>query len=208
MPISATGNSTDRVTPRPGRPPASNVRGFSLLELLVVVTIIGIFTGIVVLSVGVVGNDRSEQREARRLKSLLGLIHDQAVLQSRDYGVLFSPTGYRFYVYSYRQMQWVSPSDDRLLAPHALESPVKLSLRMGSQTVSFQPVSARTTGSGKQSAPDSVDPPHPQVVILSSGRMTPFQVSFQRDFARGQVTVSAAVNGNLTISEHGYNSTS
>ena len=59
MPTSAAGTST-----RLHVPPGGRCGGFSLLELLVVATIIAVFAGVAVLSLGTLGSDRVLQREA------------------------------------------------------------------------------------------------------------------------------------------------
>lgn len=70
-------------------------RGFTLLEILVVVVIIGVLAAAVVLAVDG-GSARQLDREAERFRALLGQACEQAELGGRDLGVLVRDDGYGF----------------------------------------------------------------------------------------------------------------
>jgi general secretion pathway protein H len=169
--------------------------GFSLLELLVVVTIIGIFAGAAVLSMGALGSDRELEREALRLRGLVDLMQEEAILESRDYGILFAETGYRFYVYDYRQLTWLLVSDDRLLREYALTEPLRLALDMDDREVLLA-LDFEARGRIEQT--------EPQVTILASGELTPFEIAFYRDLAGGRFLLDAKIDGSTSVTRDGF----
>jgi general secretion pathway protein H len=72
-------------------------RGFTLLELLVVIVIAGILVTMFTLAVGTAGGtDRELRREATRLESLMRLALEDAGFQVRELGVRFYPDRYEF----------------------------------------------------------------------------------------------------------------
>ena len=73
--------------------------GFSLIEILVVIVIIGIVSSVALLSLGLLGDDRELQTEARRLISLVEVAQDEAVMQGRELGLEFMAHSYRFVEY-------------------------------------------------------------------------------------------------------------
>ena len=73
-----------------------NTKGFTLIEIMVVIVIIGIMSAVAALNV--VSNDGSRllKREVTRFKAVLMQALDEAVLQQRELGLQVSEDGYQF----------------------------------------------------------------------------------------------------------------
>ena len=169
--------------------------GFSLLELLVVVAIIGMLAGAVTLSIRALGNDRQLEEETNRLRSVIDLLHEESLMQSRDYGVMFTATGYRFYVYDYQQLMWVLPQTDRLLQQYTLRPQLSLTLVLDGRTVPLM----------RDFEAQDVENPEPQVMVLSSGEVTPFTIGMEREGVGGRFELSAKLDGELTLTQQDFN---
>jgi type II secretion system protein H len=88
MPISVTGNKQDGFTPH--RRSAEN--GFTLVELMVVIAIIGIATSAVVLTMPASGASVRGEAEAFAARAIAA--RDNAIIQSRDMSVWVTADGY------------------------------------------------------------------------------------------------------------------
>jgi type II secretion system protein H len=97
-------------------PPA----GFTLIEMLVVVFIIGIIAAGVLLSVNLTGTDHELQTESERLATLMNYARDEAEMQTREFGLACSATGYAFYAFDPRTALWGSVTEDDALRPRIL----------------------------------------------------------------------------------------
>lgn len=137
--------------------PSVACRGFTLIELLVVILIIGIIISFASLSVGQ-QSSRQLQDEAKRIHSLLRLGAEEAVLQSRELAMQFSPEGYQFMTLD--GVDWVIVEKDKLLRKR--EFPANLELELSVEGVEM----------------DLRDRDNPaRILLLSSGEMTPFTLT-------------------------------
>jgi general secretion pathway protein H len=96
--------------------------GFTLLELLVVILIIGTVTAGVLFSISFAGKDTDLETESKRLLSLMDYAREQAELQTRDYGIYFGQHGYEFVVYDVRTGAWRRVFEDDALRERTLAS--------------------------------------------------------------------------------------
>jgi general secretion pathway protein H len=161
----ATGLSTDlsRTAPRAGG-------GFSLIELLVVIVILGIMAGMAVLSMGVLRAEDPAETEARRLAALVELLAEEALVQGRDYGIEFFDDGYRFLAWDPDSGLWSEVVDETTLRHRALPGELRVALAVEGREVVVQPGDPDTRRTQQK------DEIVPQVAVFSSGELTPFEV--------------------------------
>jgi general secretion pathway protein H len=70
--------------------------GFTLVELMVVVTIIGIMAAMMVVSGGLPDASRDLKHEADRMRAVFSMASEEAVIQQSEIGVELTESGYRF----------------------------------------------------------------------------------------------------------------
>lgn len=159
-------------------------RGFTLLEVMVVLVLISIIFSFAVLSVSRNDLDEVMKRETLRLSTLIDMANDEAVIRGEELAIHFTDTGYTFLVLQLDG--WQELQDDRLLQPHEL--PKGISVRIA--------VEGDPPGLGKQDK-KTKDVLTPQVYLLSSGEMTPFSVTFEADHGRVRYHLTASMLGKL-----------
>jgi len=186
MPTSVTGTSSN---PRRRARAAPRSSGFTLLEVLVVVIIIGIITSMAMVSTRVLGGDHEMDQEAKRLVAVLTQAREDAMLEGRDVGLRIDPRGYDFMRYDGRYEQWDLVSEDPLLRERAFPDGLEAALWLESRPVKLQP----------RVAPTERDRPQPQVLLLASGDLVPFEVRLERAGTQEIRAIIGSVDGKLQI---------
>ncbi len=165
----------------PGRSQTAGNSGFTLIEIMVVVVIIGTIVSFAVLGL-TMGRDDTVEREARRLHQVLELVSEAALLEAREFGLILEPDGYRFTELDGDDWHGISESERRYLNPHTLPDQVRLD--------------AEVDGLPGDREPGASEDDRPGIMLLSSGEITPFRLrlsdrdpgSDERYIVRGDLT--------------------
>ncbi|MES9901050.1 MAG: type II secretion system minor pseudopilin GspH [Sedimenticola sp.] len=138
--------------------------GFTLIEIMVVVVIIGVMLSLASLSLS---GDRREdllREEARRLHALIGLARDDAIVNLHSVGFSVSENSYRFLLK--KKGLWQPFAADQVFKQRSLSHGMGLNLEVegvevvdGVKTVKLLPA----------------------VVFWSSGEVTPFSLLLELD---------------------------
>ncbi len=157
MPISATGTWSDPASPvTPATAPA---RGFTLIEVMVVVVIVGIMLTFASLSLNV-GTSPAET-EAKRLAALARLAAEEAILTNTELALRLGRDGYRFQTLG--ENGWQDLEDDPTFRPRRFTVPLVLDGEIEGESLAF---------AGEQD---------PAVFFLSSGEVSAFRLGLAED---------------------------
>lgn len=179
-----------------------NIRGgpgFTLIEILVVLVIVGIIMAVAFLSFGILGDERGLDREARRMAALIELVTDEATIQGRDFGIEVMRGGYRFVENDPLLEQWFEITDDDYLRSRELEENTEFELFIEERKVLLHTEAQETERDEDDSARDLTDDYLPHILILSSGEVTPFELRLLRLPDRAEVKLSMSPAGELEI---------
>ena len=139
--------------------------GFTLIEVLVVLFIVSIMTGLVIMQAPRISGHDSQLEEAQRLLAVLRMAGDEAMMTGQEIGLEVSESDYSFVYYDFDKDRWLG-LDAPPLQPRALASEFILRLTLDERTIEQD--------GEDQDEEDQEDVP--AVIISASGEVTPFHL--------------------------------
>lgn len=173
-------------------------RAFTLIELLVVIVLLGILVSLAALTTGSSSTSRELRDEARRIAALIGVLSDEAVLDSREYGLLVNHEGYRVLRYDEVDARWREVERRKV---HRLPEWMRLELELDGTPLELVAPLKQTDDRAGLSDADSRERSRarkngprlePQLLILSSGELSPFSLRLSERKAGGSTWLIAS----------------
>jgi len=157
-------------------------QGFTLLEILVVIVIIGVLVTFATLSVGDRALSDQLQLEARRLNATLRFAAEEAEIKGILIGFRYTGEYYQFLTLG-KEGAWEA-LDTGPFRKRALSAPFRLDLQ-----VEGRPVPPA------QEPKDEDEGPQPQLILLPSGEVTAFRMALRAGALRESYRLEADALG-------------
>jgi general secretion pathway protein H len=201
-------HSTNRPWPR-------RQGGFTLIEILVVVVIIGVIIVGAMLSLGATGKDGQLERERDRLAALMAYVHERGSMLTLEYGIRCGQHGYRFVYFDNITSRWMPETTDDTLRLRRMPAGLSLQLVIEGKPIVLTDKSltidkrATTPAGGTVSAlgdlpssfTDQLADNAPQVLLFSNGDTNAFALTITRDGVGRNATLQSSADGKIQVSD-------
>ncbi|GIU42395.1 type II secretion system minor pseudopilin GspH [Shewanella colwelliana] len=177
--------------------------GFTLMEVLLVVLIMGLAASAVTFTTGGADKQQALERVARQFMASTELVLDETVLSGHFIGIVIDKDHYEFVFYD--EGKWKPLQQDRLLAAREMEYDVQMHLTLEGMPLSQEDEEQDSWFDEpliEPSAEDKKKFPEPQVMLFPSGEMSSFELAFVSKDERGNEIEALVIGdalGRLTL---------
>ena len=159
----------------------SKTKGFTLLELLVVIVLLGLVYSLAVFSISSASIERELEEEAKRLHALIKLVREDAILQAREIAMEINKNSYLFLVYE--DKKWL-PVKEKVFRQRKIRDEFQLKVETDEKLSVF-----------KNKKNEKL-----RLYFLSSGEQTPFEMKIRIKHANQPgYRLMAHFNGELVL---------
>lgn len=161
--------------------PHRHNKGFTLLELLVVIVLLGIVTSLAVLSMGTSSTESIMEEEAKRLHALIKLVREESIIQAKEIAMEIDKQYYVFF--EYKDKKW-SPLANKIFHARSIPNNLEFKVNIEAQTEIFKKEKQELL----------------RLYFLSSGEQTPFEIKINaQDVPRPYYLLEGKFNGELKL---------
>lgn len=144
-------------------------RGFTLIEIMLVLVVVSIMAGLATVAMGP-NPYKDLYREALRLQAVMQMAADEAMLQGAQWSLAIPETGYQFLLFEPEELTWL-PIEAEPFGLHQVHEAVSMQINVEGEQLDpraqEQMQRMRAMGDTKL---------RPVILLLSSGEITPFSI--------------------------------
>jgi type II secretion system protein H len=195
-------------------PSVSAQRGFTLLELMVVVFIIALVAAGAIISLGSTGKDSQLEKERDRLSTLMSYTQERGAMLTLEYGIRCGQHGYRFVYFDHLLNQWAPETTDETLRPRKFPAGLQLTLQIEGHQIVLDdknlviPKVQATGLPGASPAPklgsdmpqsfaDQSTDNTPQILLMSNGDVNSFVLTISRPATNRSASLKSDADGTI-----------
>ena len=181
--------------------------GFTLIEMMVVLVIMGIIVSMMVISLN--SNDIQEDMEVEmtRLRVLINLAQEEAILQGQVMSLAISENTYRFDILNVEDETWQTLTDEKVFRERSVVAGTTFSLVIdeiekearNSEFKRELTLEEEKEKKEKQADVDEEEDKYQRIYIEPSGEMFPFELILRNEDETIEVKLVLGEDGELTI---------
>lgn len=172
---------------------------FTLIEILVVVIIVATISGIALMSISLVGDDRELDTERKRLAALIAMAQDEAMMQGREFGLELMTSSYRFVEFDPFTAQWSEIVGDDMLRPRKLPEGMEFELYVEDKLVLLKENPQEFEDPDKATMLTSGETYAPHLFVFSSGESTAYEIRLRRPINDQQLAMRGNILGQIEL---------
>ncbi|GIU34247.1 type II secretion system protein GspH [Shewanella schlegeliana] len=153
--------------------------GFTLMEVLLVVLLMGLAATAVTLGMGGASKEKALERTAQQFMMATEMVLDETVLSGHFVGIVIEDSSYKFVYYD--EGKWKPLEQDRLLAERQMEPGVEMVLVLDGLPLVQEDEEQDSWFDEpliEKSADEKKKFPEPQIMLFPSGEMSAFELAF------------------------------
>lgn len=181
----------------------SHQKGFTLMEVLLVILLMGMAASAVTMSMSGADKQRDLEKTAQQFMAATEMVLDETVLSGHFIGIVVEKESYKYVIYD--EGKWKPLTNDRILGERPMEAGVRIDLVLDGLPL-VQDDEEKDSWFEEplieKSEEDKKKFPEPQILLFPSGEMSAFELMFVSEDERGKEVEALVVGdalGRLTL---------
>lgn len=164
------------------------IKGFTLLELLVVIVLLGIVSSFAVLSLNITGLESELKEETKKIHALINLAKEEAIIQAQEIALVVEKKTYSFQYLDWNSKAWL-PKKDKIFRQRKIHDGLKIYLETEAGKIIFK----------KKDDEEEIN----RVFFFSSGEQSKFTIKISiRENEQNYFRITGEINGTLNVEKN------